>query len=482
MTAEQTKVAANTTWFTLALILQKIISFVYFTYLARVLGAASLGQYVFALSFIAIFSIVIDFGTNHFITREVAKEQTQAQKLYGNILSFKVFSSLLAIGLVVLFINVLGYPLLTKQLVYMTSALMVIESLVISSYAIMRGFYNLKFESLGTIGVQVVVAVAGISVLQVTKDLRMLMLVLVGANFLNLVYITALLVKRLNLKVRALVDLVYWRNIFKVVLPFALAAGFNKIYGYFDQVLLSKLASDAALGFYAVAYKLTFALQFLPLALVAALYPAMSTYFVKDRQLLNKSFTRAVYYLLILTIPLSLGVIVLAREFITTLYTNDYLSSVLPLQILIASLTFLFINFPLGSLLNAADKQARNTLNIFLAMVVNIVLNFILIPGYQAVGAAIASLISTLFLFILGWQAIRGIVKLDYRYIIRTSLKTLLAGAIMVIVIVISKSYLYWLLASIIGLVVYILLQFILGTVTKRDVRQLYSSFIKRQI
>jgi len=480
MVTEQTKVASNTTWFTMALILQKIISFVYFTYLARVLGVVSLGQYVFALSFIAIFSIVIDFGTNHFITREVAKDRAITQKLYGNIIGFKIFSSLLAIGLVVLFINLLGYPTLIKQLVYVTAVLMVIESLVMSSYAIMRGYYNLKFESFGTVGVQVIVMVVGIFILQITQDLRILMLVLVGANLLNLIYITTVSVNRLNLNIRAFIDLAYWRNIFKVVLPFALAAGFTRIYGSFDQVLLSKLASNEALGFYAVAYKLTFALQFLPLALVAALYPAMSTYFAKDKQLLNKSFTRAVYYLLILTIPLSLGVIVLAKEFITTLYTSNYLLSVLPLQVLIGSLVFLFINFPLGSLLNAANKQARNTLNIFLAMTVNIILNFILIPKYQATGAAIASAVSTAFLFILGWQAIRGIVKLDYRYLILTCLKTLLASLIMMIIIFLIKPYLYWLLAAIVGLVIYILLQFMLGAITKRDVWQLYQSFIRK--
>lgn len=482
MTTEQTKVASNTTWFTMALVLQKMVSFVYFIYLARILGAGLLGQYVFALSFIAIFSIVIDFGTNHFITREVAKDRNISQKLYGNILGFKIFSFLLAIVLVVVFINLLGYPTLTRQLVYVASALMVIESLVMSSYAIMRGHYNLKYESIGTVGVQVIVAIVGISVLQITQDLKILMLVLVGANFLNLVYITALLASKLKLSIKAFFDFTYWRTIFKLILPFALAAGFTRIYGSFDQVLLSKLASNEVLGFYAVAYKLTFALQFLPLALVAALYPAMSTYFAKDREMLNKSFTRAVYYLLILTIPLSLGVIVLAKEFIVTLYTSEYLLSVLPLQILIGSLVFLFINFPLGALLNAVNKQARNTLNIAIAMVFNIALNIILIPKWQASGAAIASFLSTLFLFILGWQAIRNVVKIDYRYLVKTGFKTLLAGLIMVVVIFLLKPYLPWLIIAVVGLILYVFLQFVTRTITKRDFIQMYSSFFKNKI
>lgn len=479
MSTEQTKVAANTTWFTLALVLQKIISFVYFTYLARVLGAENLGQYVFALSFVAIFSIVVDFGTNHFITREVAKDHSLSQKLLSNIFGFKVFSSILAVSLIFLVINLLDYQSLTKQLILIATILMLVESLVISSYAIIRGWHNLRFESFGTIGVQILVTVFGIITLQFTTDLKILLAVLLGANIINLFYVLILLRWKIKLKIKLLFDLLYWQKIFLVILPFALAAGFTKIYGAFDQVLLSKLASNVALGFYAVAYKLTFALQFLPLALVASLYPAMSTYFTHDKQMLNKAFTRAVYYLIILTIPLTFGVIFLADKFILTLYTAEYIGSILPLQILIISLLFLFINFPLGSLLNAANKQARNTLNIGLAMIFNISLNLFLIPKYQAVGAAIASLLSTLFLFILNWLVAKHLLKIDYKYLFTVTLKTFISSGLMLLVIFLSLDYFNWLLSACLGGLFYLIFQVVIKTITKRDIKQVLFSIRK---
>ncbi len=478
----KTKVATNTTWFTIALILQKLIAFAYFTYLARVLGAENLGIYIFALSFMAIFSIVIDFGLSNFITREVAKEQSDAQKLYSNVLSFKVISSLIAIGLIVFFINILNYPELTRQLVYLAAILMVIESLVLSSFAIVRGYHNLKYESFGTIGVQVIVSILGVTVLQFTEDIRLLMGVLIVGNLANLIYVTYLIIRKLNLKIKLQFNFYYWRNIFLIVLPFALAAGFNKIYGAFDQVLLSKLASDLSLGYYAVAYKLTFSLQFLPLALVAALYPAMSTYYKEDKQMLNKSFTRAVYYLIILTIPLSAGIIILAKEFVLSLYTVEFAASILPLQILISSLFFLFINFPLGSLLNASDKQRKNTINIALAMIFNIVMNVVLIPKHQEIGAAISSTISTIFLFCLGIIAVRNIIKIDIWYLIKIFVKTLIVSLIMVVIIYLLKDGLYWLMAAIIGFAVYLVGQVFIGTIKKRDIRQMFNSFRRKDI
>ncbi len=479
MIASKTKVASNTSWFTAALVLQKIISFVYFTYLARVLGAEDLGKYAFALSYVAIFSIVLDFGLSNLITREVAKDKSISQKIYSNVLGFKALSFIVAATSAVLVLHLLNYPLVIRQLVYLALFLMVLESLILSSYAVIRGHHNLRFESIGTILVQLLIAVLGIGVLQFTRQVIWLIVVMVLANLLHLTYVWLLLNLRLQIKIRVNFDKQFIVPLLKLALPFALAAGFTKIYGAFDQVLLSKLAGSEALGFYAVAYKLTFALQFVPLALIAALYPAMSSYYVSDRQMLSKALAKAIYFLLLLTIPLSGGVVLLARDFIVSLYTESFLPAVLPLKILMLSITFLFINFPLGSLLNATDRQSRNTFNIGLALAVNIILNIILIPTYGAVGAAIASLSSTVFLFVISLQAVSGVIKVDYKFLSLTAAKTLLATAVMLLVVAWLNQWLYWPLAALLGGVVYFICQFIIGTISRQEVLQLVDSFKK---
>ena len=55
-------IAKNTSYFTLALIIQKVISFAYFAVLARNLAPAELGQYYLAISFTTIFAIFVDLG------------------------------------------------------------------------------------------------------------------------------------------------------------------------------------------------------------------------------------------------------------------------------------------------------------------------------------------------------------------------------------------------------------------------------------
>ena len=68
--------AKNTSFFTLALILQKIIAFVYFTLMARNLPPEDLGKFYLAISLTTMFSIFIDIGLSNVLVREVAKNSS----------------------------------------------------------------------------------------------------------------------------------------------------------------------------------------------------------------------------------------------------------------------------------------------------------------------------------------------------------------------------------------------------------------------
>ena len=207
--------------------------------------------------------------------------------------------------------------------------------------------------------------------------------------------------KKLKLKFINTLDKPLVKSLLIFTVPFALAAIFTRVYGYIDTVLLNQMINETAVGFYSIPYKITFSLQFIPMAFVASLYPAFSSYFVSNKELLKKTFEKSMVYLGIISVPVCLGVIALAKPLMLKVYTIEYAPSILPLQILIISLVFLFLNFPLGSLLNACNRQTRNTVHIGIVMVINIVLNVILIPKYSYIGAAIASSISTFLMFVL---------------------------------------------------------------------------------
>ena len=129
-------IAKNTSYLTLALIIQKVISFSYFTLLARYLGPADLGKYYFAISFTTIFAIFIDLGLANVIIREVAKEGAKAGKLLANVLGLKLPLALVSLLAAAVIINFSHPDPLVKTLVYISCISMVLDSFTATFFAV----------------------------------------------------------------------------------------------------------------------------------------------------------------------------------------------------------------------------------------------------------------------------------------------------------------------------------------------------------
>ena len=165
MTVIVSNIARNTSYFTLGLIFQKIISFAYFTIIARALGPEDLGKYYFAISFTTIFAIFIDLGLANVLTRETAKFPGKTKEFLGSILTIKIPLAFLSFLSVVFLANYLDYSPVIKGLVYLSSISMVLDSFTLAFYAVSRGFHNLFFESIGSVIFQIIVLISDSRVL-----------------------------------------------------------------------------------------------------------------------------------------------------------------------------------------------------------------------------------------------------------------------------------------------------------------------------
>ncbi len=474
------KITANSAFFLTALVMQKVLSFVYFTILARSLGPEYTGQYFFAISFATMFAVLMDFGLSPVLIREVARNQQDQQRWFQQIFSLKLLFTLLA----VIFLLIINWTVFANDpvqpLIYLTTLIVVIDSFTLLFYAFIRGQQNLKFESIGTIIFQLIVMVFGLTLLYFNRNLLLLITVLGLASLFNLVFSGLILVGKFQAKLKLLFDQELIKKIFWISLPFALAAIFAKVYAYIDSVLLKILLGNVEVGLYSVAYKITFAFQFIPLAMVAALYPAFTHLYQQQSNELSRVFVRSFNYLGFIALPLSAGIIALAPEIIHQIYSSEYAWSVWPLQILIASLPFLFINFTLSSLLNATNRQAVNTRNLGLVMVVNIILNLVFIKEWGVVGASFASSVSTLILFILNlfyaWPLGQGRL-----YDLKPLFKSLLLALLMGLAVVYLKDNIFWPLTIVIGGGIYLLFMFAWQVVTVSELKFLRDSlFVKK--
>lgn len=471
-----TNIAKNTSYLTAALIVQKIISFAYFILLARYLGLESLGQYYTALAFTTIFSIFIDLGFANILTREVAKNQAESSLWLRAVLAMKIILA----GLTLIFGLIIAYfiysPLLLL-LIAVSSLSMILDSFTATFFAVVRGFHNLKYESIASIVFQFIVLVFGLAVIYFKLPLVAFVAAVVAASSFNFFYSLLVVKTKMKLNIRPMWSLEAFKRILKLSWPFALYNIFQRLFTYVDSLMLGFLAGFNQVGVYQIAFKLIFALQFLPMAFTASLYPAMSTYWQNNRKQLQITFEKALNYLLILSLPIIFGIFSLADQ-ISPLFKAGP-EAVWPLRIAIMALVFIFLNFPVGSLLNACDRQKRNTFNMGVATIFSIALNLILIPLWQAVGASITVLLSNALMFALGLFSLKGLISYRQLSTFKVLLKSFLAAIVMALLIYLIKQYLHVFLAVIIAGVFYFLVLYLLGGFKKADITAIINSFKK---
>jgi len=468
-------IAKNTSYLTIALIIQKIISFFYFTLLARFLGPESLGKYYFAISFTTIFAIIIDLGLANVLIREVAKAQNRAGRLIGSILALKIPLTLIAIAGSVLIINLTSGDELVKLLVYISVISMVLDSFTTTFYAASRGFHNLKYESIAAIIFQFIVLLFGYGALRLSGSLVLTMTALALASLFNFIYSFWVAKFKIGVPIKFVYDKDLLKSIILISWPFALYAVFQRLYTYLDSVLLSFLAGNEAVGLYQIAFKIIFALQFLPLAFTASLYPALSAYWQSNREQLAITFKRAFNYLTIISWPIITGTFLLADK-IVMIFKDGYQGAVLPLRISIFALFFIFLNFPIGSLLNACDRPKRNTFNMIIAALFSLVLNLFLIPRWQVVGASISVLLSNILMFVLGLAVVPKIMKYNFKDNLLIFAKVLLAVFFMGLFIIFSAHSLPLLVTVLISALIYFVTLFLVKGIASADIKSVFKS------
>lgn len=478
------RVAKNTTYLTLALLGQKVLSFVYVLLLARLAGFSITGDYFGALSFITLFSIFIDLGLTQAFIRQTARDATEGVRQFQLIITIKIVSAVLVVAALFGTIAVLdaygrNHP--NTLFLQWAAIIMIIDSLTLTSYGFFRGVQRLEFESFGTILHRVTVMVVGITGLVLGAPPVITMIAVLSGSLANFFFVTFHLWKQG----------VAWRprwhgptvkRLLYIALPFFIAGFFSAVYASSDNVLLSIFNGRREVGLFGTANKIVVAFQILPAALVAAIFPAMSAAFITDKEKLKRIFISSMQYLMVIAIPLMVVLVLLAKEIVLLLGGSKvWLDAAWPLQVLALGLPWLFLNFPVGYLLNSSNQQTRNTINIAVTVTLNVVLNLIFIEQYSYRSVAVISAGSSALLFLLGLWRVRQIITVDWTTLVRTLLKTLLAGFVI-------ASVGWWLLPHVQGrsgavmavgvmAVIYLILIFVFKLVNRSDIMTMIQRF-----
>lgn len=219
----------------------------------------------------------------------------------------------------------------------------------------------------------------------------LLVLGTVGNNILNFVRLR----KYITLSKTLFEDFHPTRHLRSVLKIFALNL-ITSIYVQLNTVMLGFMSDDTAVGLFSSASRLSHFLLTFGNALGTAMLPRMS-HLISEGKLdqFNSLANKSMSYMVAISLPLTIGLAITAPTLIVIFCGQTFQAASITLQILSPIVVMISMSNVLGiQILYPLGKEKLVILSTGFGALINLVLNFVLIPVFDYNGAAIATTIA----------------------------------------------------------------------------------------
>ena len=186
-------------------------------------------------------------------------------------------------------------------------------------------------------------------------------------------------------------------KILKIALPFFAASALNIVMTQADVLMLGVLTGAEEVGVYQMAGKLTLLLSFIVQGVALVAGPMIAELYYQGRKEKLRKLMRDLVSLLLLAMLPSLVLLIFLGKTILGFFGTDFSGGYWTLVVLsFSAVSTAFFGLS-GLLLSMTGYQGTMSRFAFYAMLLNLGSNLLLIPPLGALGAAIATLVSTVF-------------------------------------------------------------------------------------
>ncbi len=387
--------------------------------MARLLGPEGSGKYFYAVVIFGWFDIIVNWGLNALLLREVARDKGQANRYLINttVLRLILFGS--SVPLLVIFLvgrQALGDTGLAHDT--LTAIALLFVGLVPSTIstgltALFQAYEKHEIPAAITSVATLIKVTLGTLVLMVGWGIIGLAGVSIITNLVTLAVLSALAM-RFFFRPRLENDWGLQRAMavesFPLMLNHLMATLFFRVDVFLIEGLKNRRGIDGnvLVGWYSWAYKGIDALNIIPSFFTFAIFPVMSRQAHEDRAALSATYHLSIKLLVVLALPAAMAMTLLARPFIAVLGGDAFLpDSAIALQLMVWSIPIGWINSVTNYVLIAVDQQRFLTRAFIAGLAFNLAANLIFIPLYDYRAAAIISIFSELVLLAAFYVGIR---------------------------------------------------------------------------
>mgnify|MGYP000560230698 CR=1 FL=1 len=388
-------------------ILARVLSLGLVLLLTRELGPDGYGVYSAGYAFVMLFMSWSDLGTRQLIIREVAKDHSRAPSYLRKLFVLRVGATLGIVALILVTAPLLGYEHETIVFIGLMATAKLIDNVAKLYSGVLEGLERMAFSEgvevinqLIVLGISIPLVFAGYSVVYI----GVAFLVAAAFKCAFTVGLYSRVRRKLELRVSSgdWIDVAFWTDILRESWPFLVGSALAVIIFDIDKVMISVMLGNAETGWYNSAYRIMTTVGIVSGGFVSAIYPQLSRFHAgSDEARFNTMLDTATKYMAALGVPMAVGTVITADEIILLFFGSEFQNSIVVLQALIWAQVGMFVGQVGTTTIKAIDKQHVNPINAAIAATTNIALNFVLIPLWGILGAAIATVLTEIVAILL---------------------------------------------------------------------------------
>lgn len=391
----------NISWLSFDRLLRMFLGIFVGVLLARYLGPANYGLLNYAISFTAIFAVIATMGLNNIVVKELVEAPDRTNKILGSALVMKLSAGILACLLASITVALIRpSDLSALSLVFIISLGFIFQAFdvidlwfqaqVLSKYAVCVKSSAFLLASLTKI-------------MLIMNGAPLVAFAVVATFEIFVVMIGLLLVYRVRTAGRIgwEFDPMLARRLISLSWPLVLSGVSLYVYSKIDQVMLGQMVDFKTVGIYAVAVRISEFFDFLPLAIFSSVLPRFVSFWGRSRDLFFLNMQKLSDVMVVVWLLLSIFVSIFANLIIVLLYGQDYLYAGFILSIYIWGQIGTYFGLARGIYITANNLFRLSLVMSISGAILNIILNFYLIPLFGILGATLATLITYMFVSII---------------------------------------------------------------------------------
>ena len=365
---------------------------------ARYLGVDQFGKFSYLIAIVAILSKIIDAGIGPIIFRETSSDISN-----HDLINLGIFYRSGLLFTVYLIFNVSAFFLKMKSDEIIFLNILLAGIIISSKYMNFRDILEIPFKislkmhypMIFNILDNLIFLVLVFLIIYLKAGLIYFIIIYVISNLPGFIFLIYYLSKKFNYRLYYNPAKLKW--LFRESMPIFGFAILSTIFAQADIIMLKYIGGDYSAGIYAGATRLSLPLAIIPAAIISSVFSLL----VKNAKLNNHQNNKINSISLKLLFQISFFIALVfsfkKTDLTVLIFGIKYIESSTPSELLLWGNIFLFINFYALDLFTAYNKQVWNFYYSIVVVVINIAVNFILIPLYSYNGAAISKIITGLF-------------------------------------------------------------------------------------